>query len=170
MNSVSPTISLRYEPIDADRETIRRLAESTSFFRPDEVDIAVELVDARLMNGLASGYSFIFAESDRQTLGYACYGPIGCTLGSFDLYWIIVDPAAQGQGLGRQLMQEAERLVRSAKGRRIYVETSSQPQYEPTRQFYLRCGYAIDAVLKDFYADGDDKVVLVKSLLDSSHV
>ena len=42
------------------------------------------------------------------------------------------------------------------------VETSSQPKYEPTRQFYLRSGYTVEAVLKDFYAENDDKVVFVK--------
>ena len=149
---------------DSDRAVIRRLAESTGFFRPDEVEIAVELVETRLKSGPASGYAFVFAEVDGQTLGYACYGPIGCTLGSYDLYWIIVDKAAQGRGLGRRLVQEVERLVAAEAGRRIYVETSNRPQYVPTRDFYLRCGYVIDAVLKDFYDDGDDKVVLVKDV------
>lgn len=157
-------IEFRYQVRRSDRDVVRKLAAATGFFRPDEVEVAVELVDARLNNGPASGYSFVFAQVDEQTLGYACYGPIGCTLGSYDLYWIIVAPSAQGQGLGRKLMRETERLVQAAQGRRIYVETSDKPQYEPTRQFYLRCGYTVDAVLKDFYADGDDKVVLVKDV------
>jgi hypothetical protein len=46
----------------------------------------------------------------------------------------------------------------------VYIETSNRPQYEPTRGFYLRCGYRIDAVLEDFYAAGDAKVIYVKAL------
>jgi hypothetical protein len=46
----------------------------------------------------------------------------------------------------------------------VYVETSSRDQYEPTRRFYLKCGYRVDAVLEDFYAPGDGKVIFVKAL------
>lgn len=155
---------LRCDLLPDDRDVVRRIVDATGFFRPDEVDVAVELVDARLNHGPASGYHFLFADDAGRTLGYACYGPIGCTLGSYDLYWIVVDPAAQGRGLGRKLVREVEQRVAAAEGRRVYVETSNRPQYLPTREFYARCGYAVDAVLQDFYADGDDKVVLVKDL------
>lgn len=143
---------------DSDRQAVRRLVEATRFFRADEVDVAVELVETRLEKGAASGYEFVFAGEQEQVLGYACYGPIPCTLGSWDLYWIAVDPAAQGQGLGRRLLDEAERQIVAAGGRQIYIETSGRPQYAPTRGFYERCGYTVASVLTDFYAPGDDKV------------
>ena len=88
------------------------------------------------------------------------------TQSSWDLYWIAVDAAAQGRGLGRAVLAESERRIAAAGGRRVYVETSSRPQYLPTRSFYERCGYAVGAVLDDFYAPGDGKVVFVKALLD----
>lgn len=37
--------------------------------------------------------------------------------------------------------------------------------YAPTRQFYLRHGYDREAVLRGFYADGDDMVVFRKRLV-----
>ena len=49
-------------------------------------------------------------------------------------------------------------------GQRIYIETSNRGQYVPTRAFYLKCGYAEDAVLREFYGPGDDKVIYVKAL------
>jgi GNAT superfamily N-acetyltransferase len=143
---------------------VRRVVEATKFFRPDEVDIAVELVDERLARGDASGYFFVMAELDQQLVGYACYGPIGCTLGSFDLYWIAVDPAYQGRGLGAQLVSAVEQRILDAGGRHIYIETSGKPQYLPTRKFYQRCGYEVVAQLADFYDRGDDKVVWRKVL------
>lgn len=149
---------------DSDLTTVRRLAESTGFFRPEEVDVAVELVQERLGRGEASGYHFVFAEENGATLGYACYGPIACTLGSYDLYWIIVDPVHQRRGIGRRLVAEVERLVALAGGRRLYIETSGRPAYRPTREFYQRCGYQPEAVLPDFYTEGDDKVILRKVL------
>ena len=44
------------------------------------------------------------------------------------------------------------------------IETSSLPQYELTRKFYLKHGYEQHAVLKDFYTDGDDMVIFRKHL------
>jgi GNAT superfamily N-acetyltransferase len=154
----------RYEPLKADRERVAQLVAATGFFRDDEVAVAVELVEERLAKGAASGYHFVFAESDGATAGYACYGPIACTVWSYDLYWIAVDPAYQGRGLGRALVEESERLIRHAGGRRVYIETSGKPQYVPTRGFYERCGYALDVELAEFYGPGDSKVVYVKVL------
>lgn len=152
-------LQLRRQVRVSDREAVCRIVAATEFFRPDEIEIAVELVEARLDKGAASGYEFLFAELAGVVVGYACYGPIGCTLGSYDLYWIAVDPAAQGRGVGKLLVEEAEKLIWQADGRHIYIETSGRPQYQPTRGFYERCGYEVICTLPDFYDSGDDKVV-----------
>jgi ribosomal protein S18 acetylase RimI-like enzyme len=141
----------------SDREAVGRIISATGFFRPDELDVALELVDLALENGASSGYSFLFAEQNEDVIGYACYGPIACTIGSYDLYWIAVDPSQQRAGIGRRLVEEVERRVQNAGGRHIYIETSGRPQYTPTRKFYERCGYESAAVLKDFYDRNDDK-------------
>ena len=161
-------LMIRAEVRREDRDAVRRLAESTKFFRPDEVDVAVELVDAFLATGEASGYEFLFAEQNGHVVGYICYGLIGCTLGSYDVYWIVVDQQSQGAGIGRRLLQQAEQDLAYRNARLVYIETSNKPQYAPTRQFYLRCGYQIAAVMADFYDDGDDKVVLVRDLRNSN--
>ena len=147
-----------------DAQIVRALVESTGFFAPHEVEVAVELVTEHLARGTASGYHFVFAELDGRTVGYACYGPIACTLHSFDLYWIVVHRDFRGKGLGRQLLAEAEQRVLQAGGHRVYIETSSRELYAPTRGFYERCGYVAEARLRDFYAPGDDKVVYVRAL------
>ena len=108
---------------------------------------------------------FVFAEQDGRALGYTCYGPIALTAASYDLYWIAVDKNCQGQKIGQLLLAKSEELISSSGGRQIYIETSNRPQYAPTRKFYLRCGYRQEALLKDFYAPGDDKVIYVKHWL-----
>jgi GNAT superfamily N-acetyltransferase len=162
-----PTPSLRREVRPGDPAAVRRIVASTGFFYPAECDVAVELIEERLAKGEASGYFFVFAELDGQPVAYACYGPIACTVGSYDLFWIAVDAAHQGHGLGRLLLEESERLIGAAGGRRVYIETSNRPQYVPTRGFYERCGYRCEAVLKEFYGGGDDKVIYVKALQPS---
>jgi len=155
-------ISFRDEVRAADVAAVRAIVASTGFFNPEELGIATELVEAHLSAGAASGYCFLFAEERGQLLGYACYGPIAGTAGSFDLYWIATRREAQRRGLGRQLLRETERRVREAAGRRLYVETAGRAQYEPTRAFYAREGYLREAELADFYGPGDAKVFFVK--------
>lgn len=169
MNDIAPAdrrpeLTWRWAPTPADSAAVRALVESTGMFSPAEVDVAEELVRERLQRGEDSGYYFVFVERDSRLLGYACYGPIACTEGSYDLHWIAVHPSGQGQGIGRGLLETVERLIRSLAGRHLYIETSNRAQYAPTRAFYLRCGYQPAAVLTDFYAPGDDKVIYVKHL------
>jgi ribosomal protein S18 acetylase RimI-like enzyme len=154
----------RQELKSGDREEVGRIVRATGFFSEEEAGIAVELVDERLAKGEASGYHFLFAEKGKSLLGYTCFGPIPGSAHSYDLYWIVVDPALQGRGMGRRLLAESERIMAQRGARRIYADTSSRPQYEPTRAFYRACGYRQEALLEDFYAEGDGKVIFVKAL------
>jgi len=160
--TVAGTLRDRIEPADLDR--VRTVVEATGFFSPAEVGIAVELVQERISRGPASGYEFLFAERAGELLGYACYGPVAGTQSSYDLYWVAVDPAQQGHGVGRWLMLAVEAAVRARGGDRIYAETSARPQYAPTRRFYQAAGYAEAAYLPEFYGPGDGKVVYCKTL------
>ncbi len=147
-----------------DAAAVGGIVTSTGFFHDHEVAVAVELVEERLAKGPSSGYLFLFAEQAGRTVGYCCYGEIPCTQGSFDLYWIAVHDFCRGRGIGGRLLREAEQRIAGQKGRAIWVETSGQQKYLSTREFYLRCGYQEEAVLKDFYAAGDDKVIYAKHL------
>jgi D-alanine-D-alanine ligase len=158
----SPQIIIRREALPDDRNRVREIVASTGVFSSVEIDVAIELLDERLAKGPASGYHFIFAERGGHTLGYACYGPIPLTAAGYDLYWIAVDKNHQGQKIGQILLAESEKLIRAAGGTHIYIETSNRAQYVATRKFYLNNGYHQEALLKDFYAPGDDKVIYVK--------
>lgn len=155
-------IVFREEARPRDMESVAEITRSSGFFSDEEISVAVELVEERLKRGVASGYHFLFAEQDGHVIGYTCFGPIACTLASYDLYWIAVHESRRGMGLGKGLLNRSERRIVEQGGKRIYAETSSRSQYDPTRAFYGSYGYVVDAVLRDFYAPGDDKVVFVK--------
>jgi D-alanine-D-alanine ligase-like ATP-grasp enzyme/GNAT superfamily N-acetyltransferase len=147
-----------------DVAAVEKLALEAGVFSDAEVELAVELAEDALAHGAeASGHHFLFARRSGSVLGYACYGPIDGTQGSFDLYWIVVSAAGQGRGLGRRLLAETEARMRARGGRRIYVETSGRRDYAPTRAFYECAGYAAEARLADFYAPGDDKWIYAKT-------
>ncbi len=154
----------RSEPQPSDVAAVRSLTEVTRMFRPDEVAIALELVTDGVEKQERSEYRFLFADGARGLDGYICFGPTACAIGTWDLYWIAVDPALQGQGLGRRLVSAMEERIRSASGRMITVDTSGRADYTPTRAFYERVGYMVGATFPDFYAPGDAKVVFIKRL------
>jgi len=164
MNQGGRWLSWRQEIRPRDRQVVFDLAASTGFFSPEEIEIACELVEERLAKGEKSGYFFLFAETGGEVLGYSCFGPIMGTRGSYDLYWIVVKDGYQGLGVGGKLIEETETLIAGRGGRRIYADTSSRPQYAPTRGFYRACGYEKEAELVDFYAPGDGKIIYVKVL------
>ena len=147
-----------------DPEHVRRILAGTQFFNDEEISVAVELCQTHLDEGEASGYLFVFAELDGEVCGYACYGHIPGTRASYDLYWIAVPPSTQRRGVGSALLAETEQRIAARAGDRVYVETSSRPQYKPTRGFYERQGYARGAFLDDFYGPGDGKIIYVKVL------
>lgn len=148
-----------------DIERVRQICTSTGFFREDETDVAVELVTEAFEKGQQeSEYYFIFAMVGEETCGFVCYGPTPCTVGTFDLYWIVVDNSFRGMGAGLKLVEQTELALRSIHARKLYIETSSTEKYLPTRNFYLKAGYREEARLKDFYLQGDDKVVYARYL------
>jgi len=150
-----------------DRSRIHELLVASGNFNAVEIDTALELVDESLTRGQASGYFFAVLEGrkeDSRVKGYACYGPTPLTQGVYDLYWIVVDPADQGKGFGRLLLDYVERDVIKRGGRMLLIETSSQETYGATVRFYDRSGYELVARIKNFYRIGDDKLVFSKDL------
>lgn len=152
-----------------DRPQIAFLLRATEVFREDEVNVALELVDAVLDRPDHPDYRFSVAAAGDEVAGYACWGPTPCTLGTFDLYWIAAFPAYQGKGVGRRLLAHAEADMASRGARMCVIETSSLPRYSAARDFYIRMGYREEARLREFYAPGDDKIIFVRHISGSGN-
>ncbi len=158
----------------ADATRILDITRRTGVFREDELGIAAEVfadgakaaAEAKAAGPGHTGelpYYLLGAELNGALIGWICWGRTPCTEGTWDLYWLAVDPLAQGHGVGRLLVEEMERRLRG-KARLISVDTSGRPDYTPTRAFYERVGYTAVAVVPDFYAPGDDQVIFTKKL------
>ena len=157
-------ITYRQNIEPADLGAILNIVQGSGFFSVAEVELACELAKDRLEHGEQSSYQFLFAENDEQVVGYTCYGLVPATAGSYDLYWIAVSETKRGCGLGKILLQKTEELIVNAGGMQLYAETSSRSQYTSTQRFYENGGYILEAVLKDFYAQGDSKMIYSKVL------
>jgi len=148
-----------------DRDDLRRILERTGAFSAAEVKVALELIDIGIGRPGQTDYYFQCIEDEAGRLaGYMCYGEIPLSDRCWDLYWIAVDPSAQGQGLGGRMVGWMETDLRDRRARKVFIETGGKSSYGPTRMFYERHGYAEIARLPDFFAAGDDKVILGKDL------
>jgi GNAT superfamily N-acetyltransferase len=157
-------VSCSLRPVGrAQRAPLERLTGATALFRPEEVALAVELLDESLAGD--DDYRFLGAYADDDLVGYACWGPTPGTQGTYDLYWIVVEPTWQGKGIGTQLLDAVEKALTADGGRLLVVETSSRADYAPTRTFYERRGYAQAARLPGYYAPADDLVIYLKDLV-----
>ncbi|MCE9584040.1 MAG: GNAT family N-acetyltransferase [Planctomycetes bacterium] len=145
----------------ADRPAIERLLHGAGNFNAAEIAVALEVVDAGLVPG-QTDYELIVAADGEAVLGYACWGLASMSDGTWDLYWVAVDPQGRGRGIGRLLVEHCEERVRDAGGRSLLVETSSRTGYEGTLAFYRVLNYEVLARLRDYYIAGDDKIILGK--------
>jgi ribosomal protein S18 acetylase RimI-like enzyme len=147
-----------------DKPRLIEILRDTPEFKPFEVEVAEELIDSYLSDPSGSGYHILVADVNSNLAGYICYGSTPLTEGTWDIYWVAVARERQGQGIGSALMKSAEKEIVRARGRLAIIETSSTPAYEKTRRFHASQGYEIVARIPDFYAPGDDKLVLQKRL------
>jgi len=146
---------------DTDREKIREVLEDVKAFTPEEILVALSLLD-ETFNG-SMPYCFLVAADEHDTvLGYICYGQVPMTSGTWDIYWIAVAKRFQRGHIGSLLLRGAEDEIRAQHGRLIIIETSTKPSYRSTRRFYEKMGYRAGAKIAKFYSERDDKLVYSK--------
>jgi ribosomal protein S18 acetylase RimI-like enzyme len=147
-----------------DTDSLMTLTERTGVFKPHELDALLEVLDDYHETNHEDGHCAMTAEIEGRIVGFVYYGPVPMTDHTWDLWWIAVDPATQGQGIGAKLMSAAEDDMRSKGGRLLTLDTSATAVYQPTRSFYERIGYTLMATLPDYYTDGDGKCIFWKRL------
>ncbi len=158
--------SLKIRPLlRRDRPRLAALLKAQAHFRPQEVQIALELIDIGLNQPGQEDYLLRCAEDKQgEVRGYVCYGKAPLTDAVYDLYWIVVHPDSWNQGTGTALLRHAEEDLRNQQARLLLIETSSLPAYAIPRAFYQKHGYRELARIPDYYAIGDHKLIFGKTL------
>ena len=147
-----------------DKPPLMSILRDTPEFTPPELIVAEEIIDCYLQDPIRSGYRILIAEDDSSVCGYICYGPTPLTQGTWDLYWAAVARKTRGKGIGKALWEKAEDDIKKDGGRLAVIETSSKPDYEPTRRFHKARGYENVGRIVDFYSPGDDMLIYIKRL------
>lgn len=146
-------------PLASDLPAIARVLEDT------------ELFPAEMLEGMMTPF---FQEPDTQdkwlvcqnddghVTGFSFVRPEPLTEGVWNLLAIGFREAYKGQGHGATLVAEIEKSL--ANERLLIVETSSLPMFSATCAFYEKCGYVREAVIRNYWAPDDDKIIFVKLL------
>ena len=148
---------------ESDAANVERLVAETGVFNAREVAVARSLVEETLAHDKGE-YLFVMADGPAGLEGYVCFGPILGTERRYELYWIAVSPRASRRGLGRRLLAACEDAVRAAGGTHIFAETSTLESYAAAHALYLAAGYALQAHVPDYHADGDGMFIYAKRL------
>jgi ribosomal protein S18 acetylase RimI-like enzyme len=148
-----------------DRATLLSVLIKTRSFTSAEIDVAMELIDIVLNDPIQKDYHiYCMVDGLDQAIGYICYGPTPMAQGTFDLYWVAVDPDFQGQRVGSKLLNILEELVKVEGGRLILADASTIPHYEKTQKFYLKNGFQEVARIPDYYHPGNDRITFCRRL------
>jgi len=148
--------------IESDREKIKQLLIDTDNFNDEEIKIATELIDIYLKDKGQKDYEIFTDEAEEEIRGYVCIGPRPLTSGTYDLYWIAVNPKVQSKGVGSGLIRFIEDHLKIKQGRLILIETSGKESYEKERKFYEKNLYSELVNIRDFYKEGDSLVIYGK--------
>jgi ribosomal protein S18 acetylase RimI-like enzyme len=150
---------------NTDRENIFNILVDTNNFNDDEIKIAMELIDVYINDEEQNDYEIFVDENDDGVInGYVCIGPRPLTVGTYDLYWIAVNPNVQSRGIGSKLISHIENYLKDNTVRLILIETSGKLSYEKERKFYEKNLYVKLVEIKDFYNVGDSLVIYGKYL------
>lgn len=132
-----------------------KLAEHTEFFRSPEIDILKEVI-LDYQKTPNKDYYFFEEKDGGRLSGFIIFGRVPLTDFSWDIYWIAVDKGMQGKGVGRKLLNRAEKFILGTENKAVLrIETSGKAQYGSTRNFYERTGFLEAGSIPDFYTEGD---------------
>jgi ribosomal protein S18 acetylase RimI-like enzyme len=140
-----------------DTAAIAAIADATDLF-PGEM--AADL----MAPALAGGGDLWFVVEGKAVTGFAFASPERLTEGTWNLLALAVLPKAQGQGEGSALIAAVEAALRVQGGRMLLIETLGTPDFDRVRKLYARLGYGAEAVIRDYYMPGGDKVIFRKML------
>lgn len=146
--------------IPSDLDGLKDVLDSCGLFPSEYLD---EMIADYLNN--EESQDFWFTCLDQQSpvaIGYCV--PEKLTNGTYNLLAIGVAASAQRKGIAQEMMHYIENYLRNKGARILIVETSSDEAQIGAQNLYQKLAYTREAVIRDFWNDGEDKIVFRKKL------
>ncbi len=154
-------MSKNIKPVtQADIDGLKIVLDSCGLFPSEYLD---EMIADYLNNADTQDFWFTYFDNNSPVaIGYCA--PEKLTNGTYNLLAIGVAESFQRKGIANQMMNYIEQHLKSKDGRILIVETSTDDAQVGARQLYKKIGYTQEAVIRDFWNDGEDKIVFLKKL------
>lgn len=149
--------------LPSDQIQIRQIISDWGFFSPAAVGAAMDFCEEAYCRPFQQYYGYV-VKAGKVVLGFVVFGLAPLTDRCWDLYWIGVAPRSSRKGIGETLAKYMENIIMGQHGRQIHIDTSSLPSFVPACRFYEKMGFLRTASLKDYYRQGEDKLIYVKVL------
>lgn len=145
----------------SDIDGIKNVLDSCGLFPSEYLD---EMISDYFNNTDTQDIWFTYIDNNSPVaIGYCA--PEKLTNGTYNLLAIGVSESAQRKGIAHEMMNYIEQELKSRDGRILIVETSSGDAQIGARKLYQKIGYTQEAVIRDFWNDGEDKIVFWKKLM-----
>lgn len=146
--------------LKTDVAELKKVVDSCGLFPSEYLE---EMISDYLNNPDTQDIWFTYIENNIPiAIGYCV--PEKFTDGTYNLLAIGVSQDSQRKGVASEMMNYIEQLLKQKEGRILIVETSSDDAQIGARNFYEKIAYTLAAVIKDFWKDGEDKIVFWKKL------
>lgn len=144
----------------ADTPALKEVLDTLELFPSEMLD---DMITDHFNNPDNQEFWFTAVENDKPiSIGYCA--PEQLADGTYNLLALGVHADIQSKGTGKQMMTYIEEELRQKEQRILIIETSSTEAFESSRKFYEGLGYTKEAVIRDFWEEGNDKVVYWKKL------
>jgi ribosomal protein S18 acetylase RimI-like enzyme len=124
-------------------------ALNTSTWSPDVTPAPTRESDSTFFNERTRPEDVLVADTDGRVVGYVMLRqsiPLASHSHVLEINGLAVDPAHQGHGIGRLLVQEAKREAQRRGARKLSLRVLSQNV--SARRLYESSGFAVEGVLK----------------------
>lgn len=141
------------------KEELQRVLTASGQFDADSIIYTLETLDNHLENPDSEIW---FTALENEAVGFAYCAPEPVTSGTWNLLMLWTKEGYEGKGFGRSLVSAVEAELKSRDARLLIVETSQLPEFETARTFYEKYGFTFEAEVKNFFAEGDNKLIYTK--------
>jgi ribosomal protein S18 acetylase RimI-like enzyme len=142
-----------------DITALQSILDATELFPSDMLPEMIEAFFAK-----TDGSIWLASEDDGGVTGFCFAMPEELAEGTWNMIALAIAPPDQGRGCGAALTSHLEDVLRATGQRILIVDTSSGETYQGARRLYLKCGFTEEARIRDYWANGDDKITFWKSL------
>ena len=157
--AIRPAQRFRIRPMEpGDQLGILELARSLTQYFPEDV---IDLIEASLKKR-----PVLIGELGEEIIGFLVYAVRDSQ--TSEIIWMGVKEEYHGLGLGSLMLDTLEKNLEDDGIKKLIVSTLSYTvQYKPfekVRSFYYHRGFTSLGIQHNYYQDGVDRLILIKSL------